>query len=290
MFRALPAVVAIFFCQLQLAYGFQLGDHKRITYQAVDELLRCVPSAADLLSTRWILFGNLEEDLNVAKKGLVYSHYYHPHKELTMARYDSMARISALQTSLMQRAEDGSSAGIFGMMELGQTIHHLQDMAVPLHVLPVAHGMSDGFEGFSINADISSGLGCDQIGSVIVTAPEALLKETALETLAMVGTETIDIEAAKNGQLTKLKVTGRDFWQEGTGTEFGDYGKLGNVFGMTEFRVASVDFRVRHDDYVAYKQNRMKHAVRATIRALAWRLVSQLPPSQRMTRSETVPK
>jgi hypothetical protein len=267
MSRSIPFAIAILLAlATQSTAAFQLGDHKRITAQAVEEVVRCSPGANDVFSYGWILYGNLEEDLNVVKKGLFYSHYYHPHKTLDMLRYDSHARISSLQTN-----------GVMGMIELGQTIHHLQDAAVPLHVLPIDHGLTDGFESYAVNAEITSGLSCEQIGGMGLSAPDAALKETALETLAALETESFEMEATKGAQVTRLRVTGRDFWREAEGGAFGDYGRLGNVFGETHFRVNRVDFRVEPAAYATYKQNRMKHAVRATIRALMWRLVPQLP-------------
>ena len=261
------------------AFGFGLSDHRRMTEQAVSELTQCFPQASQVLGLKWLIYGDLEEDLNVFRKDLTYSHYYHPGKNLHMYRYDSSVRVGMLADLLDQSKKSGSGIGVSEMVEIGHVIHHLQDMASPPHVVPVDHNLSDGFESFLFNGEISTGMSCEQLMASGSVDPKTLLDETAFETLKNVSERQTEIEiTGPTGIFERRVVNGQAFWLESAQESFGIYGVLGNHFGESEFINLNWSYRVPDEYYQSVKQQQLKLGVRSTLRALVWRLASAIVP------------
>jgi hypothetical protein len=266
------------------AEAYQLADHKRITEQAIQELVACFPNARPSLTTKWILLGDLGEDVNLVTKELLYSHYFNPHKKLPMYRYDSSVRISRLETALapvLAAAGTESAArptnSFSTMLELGQVIHHLQDSSTPPHVVPVSHSLSDGFESYSFDGDIGSDMSCAEMAAIPRTPPAQVLIETAEATLLTVATLKFEVEQIQAGHVQTLSLGLNAFWQEASGDAFGDYGIFGNNFGRPQFTLKSGPlmgtlYNVPAEVFASLKQKQMKLGVRTTIRALVWYL------------------
>jgi hypothetical protein len=144
---------------------------------------------------------------------------------------------------------------------VGYLIHHIQDMTVPLHVMPVNHFWTDGFE--KLEASITP--------SVNRFSCEALLEE-ALEVSALSlhhRTASATLDQTLNGALTAsypwgFRVPLTWFWEEGSGNQFGSYGVLGNSFGLSWLKVPGQDFRIEQQEYVSLKANRLAAAEHAT--------------------------
>jgi hypothetical protein len=229
------------------AFAFGLSDHQLITRQAVAEYNVCAqaPLSDDALDE--LVRENLDEDLNLIRKWGHYSHYYHPEKPLQdLHRLNSSMRIVSL-LARMQRSQ-------MGLDDLGHAIHHLQDMASPPHVVPVRHGLNDGFEGFDLNpteqpfwemsAERCAGL--ESWRASFRGDLMTLLDEAALETLQRARTPWAQL-----------------FWIERSGPRFGAYGSLGNSFGKegTGFP---------RSEFATFKRNQLRLAVDTTKRALVW--------------------
>ena len=256
----------------QPAQAFQLRDHKQITTEAIQEFTNCFPEAKSALTQKWILVGDLGEDVNLITKELLYSHYFNPHKKLVMWRYDSSVRISRLESALAPGTGALKVSNTFSsMLELGQVIHHLQDASVPPHVVPVSHGLGDGFESFVSNSDISSGMSCTELTMLARKSPAQVLIETAEVTLLTVATDKVEVEAITFGRAQTMSLGLNAFWQEAPGDAFGEYGVLGNHYGEPQFKSpGGVLFNVPSDFYEHLKQKQMRLAVRATLQALLW--------------------
>lgn len=259
------------------AHAYHIEEHRLITDQAFQELAHCFSRAEALLNVAWMEDGNIEEDTDLFSKWLFYSHYYNPNKQLDMRRYDSAERVSGLSSDLRNPSTNG--VDIKEMTDLGHMIHHFQDASVPSHVVPVDHSLWDGFETYKVK-DYSSGLTCDQIAAFANDVPLVILKETALETLSNIRNFTFDFVSLAGGAKNRVTASGPAFWQESSDNEFGQYGYLGNHFGITSFNESSVDYQIADESYQTFKKVQLQLAVKATIRGLMWEIGDQLKKIQ----------
>lgn len=251
------------------AFAYHLGDHSRIARQAYTEFTTCFPEVAQALDADLLVQSDLNEDLNLVVKELMYSHYYNPNHELDMWRYSSMDRVHDLSPSLQVCRVGGSTWDGANTADLGHVIHHLQDMTVPSHVVPVSHSAWDGFETYEDNGEIGSDLTCAEIARGGGENLERMLQETALDTLAYV--KQFKVSARNNaGDRQQHEVRGTDFWVEASSTGFGSYGAFGNAFGSRVVSGAEGDIAISDGAYQEFKTRQMKRAVRATLRALSW--------------------
>jgi hypothetical protein len=244
-------------------YAFGLADHARIMLQAAQEFSACFPGHLHPDDPSILVENDLDEDLNIARKDLLYSHFYNPYKTLKMLRFDSSIRVADVQTEL----EDRPNA----IDLLAHAIHHLQDASAPPHVVPVMHGPWDGFEAYAFNGDISSGWSCQEIANE--TRAEdllAILKETAIQTLANVNAIHLTLHTGAS----TLVLTGNLFWQSSSDDRFGQYGALGNHFGQPLLVSDGMSFYVPAGFYDDFKQTQLRLAVRSSIQALYWYFLS----------------
>jgi len=255
------------------AKAYDLSDHKAIMLQAMNEYSKC---ASALKLSNWNQFivwqADMDEDLNLIRKEVLYSHFYNPYKKLDMYRYDSSVRVQRLREDLQKNVSKDSWDNYDNLAELGYLVHHLQDMTVPPHVVPIMHNsFSDGFEAYSFDGDISSGWSCQQISDESkATIPDDFLKDTALKTLENVKNIKIDVRMKFFLGDMVLHATGDDFWEESPYNEFGKYGHIGNHYGETDFVENGVHYIVPGNFYAQFKQGQMKLAVQSTLKALYW--------------------
>jgi hypothetical protein len=256
------------------ARAFDLADHKRIILQAIDEYNACFNGRISTWNKTILWSADLEEDLNVVRKDLKYSHFYNPLKTLNMFRYDSSVRIDGLEKDLRASSNDDRMS-VVNMTALGHAVHHLQDMAVPPHVVPVMHWMNDGFEEYTFSGEISSGFSCEDMKNFARNEDlEYFLKFTAMQTLNLVNNSSVEIGFIAEGTPEHLRVNLplHAFWQESTNHDFGQYGSVGNNFGKTDFIVDGHRYLIDEKFYADFKQAQMKLAVQSTLRAFAWYL------------------
>lgn len=254
--------------------AFHIDDHRMVTHQAFQEFVKCYPQASQLLDLEWLVSADVDEDLNLVQKLLVYSHYYNPYKKLQMMRKDSAGRITDLLPLFQRVKSDPASAE--EMANLGAIVHHFQDMAVPAHVVPVEHSFWDGFESLKFTADISSGLSCSQLMVSQIADPMTILNETAEETLQTLKNTSFSLVQCPKGCETspvqKTTVDGSAYWQESSDDGFGDYGQLENNFGSADFAIGDVEYQTVEAEALQFKQRQLRLAVRATLRALMWEM------------------
>lgn len=234
------------------AFGFGLADHRLITRQAVAEYNFCARAPLSERALETLTRENLDEDLNLIRKWGHFSHYYNPEKPLRdLHRLDSSMRIVSLLSRM--QPEDPAAPPVT-LDDLGHAIHHLQDMASPPHVVPVRHGLTDGFEGFALSPSELpewelSHEHCASLAhwrAIFQGDLLTLLDQTALETLQRSRT-----------------AWARQLWVERAGPQFGSYGPLGNSFGNPRSGIARSEF-------AAFKRRQLRLAIEATTRALTW--------------------
>ncbi len=141
------------------AQAFRLEEHATLTRLAATEFEICYPGLLDISSIDALVDSNLNEDRNLPRKWLQYSHFYNPTKPiLDLRKFPSEVSASDFRLGQLQTTIEGISissaqtaAGIMdffkqSLPELGHAIHHIQDMASPPHVVPVMHDLRDRYE------------------------------------------------------------------------------------------------------------------------------------------------
>src|SRR6185312_2035092 len=130
-FKCLSTVLASAFTVGALwstsARAYHLEDHKAIALESVAELNRCYPNLISDLQSEILWTSNLDEDLNIFRKDIFYSHYFNPYKRLNMLRFDSSVRVSRLEGDLRGDAMDGDFASLLVYAHLGHAIHQIED-------------------------------------------------------------------------------------------------------------------------------------------------------------------
>ena len=139
--------------------AFSLSDHAAIAAIAVRELNACYPNTISAEAGVTLAAADLSEDIDFQQKVFGASHYYSPSENFQQRfRGNSQTRIKKLDVEIQAEVCDDDAIGL--IVDLGRAIHHIQDMASPPHVMPVDHGLRDGFEKFPIR-DIPSQAACE---------------------------------------------------------------------------------------------------------------------------------
>ncbi len=265
------------------ASAFRLPEHERITRRAVLEFNHCFDNALSRTTENTLVSANKSEDTDLINKWLWYSHFYHPEKPLEdMRRYDSSVRVNELEAEIKKLLwplkQDNSEL----YTQMGYVVHHFQDMASPLHVVPVMHGLGDKFEAYVLTEEEFQNYMPENIDCTIYTTLNdvnlfTILKETAAKTLAKARDYLF---AFKDGQLGKLRW--KAFWKESEDNSFGQYGFLGNVFGVTKIKTSLHSYDIAESEYKDFTAGQLRLGINATERALYWlhREKKRFPPSQ----------
>lgn len=263
-------VAGVLFGLCPYAHAFHLEDHRAITEQAIAEFRQCVPESNAWLSTEAedaLIGANLEEDINLIRKWLHYSHYYNPNKTLDMLRADSSVTVRDAENELLRtdRTDTLSTARL-----LGRIVHHIQDMWVPAHVVPVRHGANDGFEVFSapIAAEDRESILCDWAHFAVPESVVTLHRNAALSSI-----QALDqpLTLVKNGAETSFNWADA-FWKPSPTDDesFGAYGALGNHFGETDFSIGDDEYEISQDRFADFKSQRLRSAVDSSRLVLLW--------------------
>ena len=239
------------------ASAYSLKDHRQLTEAALAAIQPCLPEPIEAGEIQALVSANLWEDKNLIEKWFLYSHFYQPRTHLQMVRASSRARVEYIQNRL-ERAGLSSQQKIHFV---GSLLHHLQDMTVPMHVLPVNHFWTDGFEKLpvTVQAELQFGSCAELLEQAFQTDALALHQQTAEETL----------DEVLNGSLSAISLDRTEipltwFWEEGNNGEFGSYGVLGNRFGTNWLSLPGRTFRVETSEYQRYKFRRLKSALRVS--------------------------
>ncbi len=243
------------------AEAFSVTNHESLTRAALDAALTDEGTASLAAHREALVSGSRKEDLNLHVKWTGWNHFFRPGTSLdTSIRKDSSARVRALWREVEEAASHGDLARAYG--RVGHLVHHIQDMAVPMHVVPVMHDLSDHFEQ-------------QRIGPQALAAPSARRLEPmsgeeaqvslALETLLVVRSGVLEVEGGT--------LPWSAFWAEPTGTApgtFGHYGAAGNAFGLTEVSWEGRTWTVSADTYEAFVTARARAALDYSRAFLVW--------------------
>ncbi len=272
----------------QAALAYHLGDHVTITRLAIQEFQKCYPQVITSQEPFFIFSSDLEEDINVIRKDFIYSHYFNPQKSLSMFRYDSSVRVQRL--SLALKTDQNS---LLRYIHLGHALHHIQDVSVPVHVVPITHGLSDKFENYKLKSPLlSTGLTCQELENLAQETRElpellVLTANQSLETLAQILVPITKIDSS--GQQT-YKVNGSSFWKIAPGNNFGSYGLLGQHFGESEIQFSQSKVLVPTEFYENFKRQQMiSSAIRSWIVLYQFHKPTSLALSNKLASHEVSP-
>ena len=243
------------------AEAFSVEDHRALTEAALDAAVASGSGAGLAEHRSQVLHGATAEDLNLHVKWTGWHHFYRPEGHLHSAlREGSDARVRALWDEALEAARHGDLTRAWD--RAGHLAHHIEDMGSPPHVVPVMHGLADGFEDHGLGAVLSR-LPPREVAPLSGTEAHLAL---ARETLDVVRTQSL---SARDGTVIPWSA----FWSEpearSPGT-FGGYGAVGNAFGRTEVRWRG---RVRQVDAAsteAFMAARAAATVAYTRAFLAW--------------------
>ena len=221
---------------LPAASAFRLSAHRAITDRAI---------AAEGMEEleRWLWQGNRAEDTHLNVKWRHFSHYFRPDAALVLPRRGTSDERVVVLVAEAQAAQDaGDTAALW--QAVGGILHHVQDMASPPHVVPVAHDLRDGFESWPVDALVA---GLDLVPAVSLD-PVAAHSALAWETWERVQSDKV------SGCGVVLPLS--EIWRAPASETFGTYGGIdfGDVGGCPEL-VSS---------YEGVLVNRLEAAVRSS--------------------------
>lgn len=184
--------------------AFRLSAHRAVTERAV----RAEDMAA---AERWLWQGNRAEDTRVGIKWRHFSHYHRPDTALVLPRRGTSGdRVVVLWTQAVAARQRGDPAAMW--TAVGGLLHHVQDMASPPHVVPVAHDLRDGFESWPVE---------DLVAGLVLTTPAPLDPVSAHSVLARETWTRVQEDAVAG---CGLRIPLSDIWQAPTDGPFGTYG------------------------------------------------------------------
>ncbi|NPC84604.1 hypothetical protein HPC49_41120, partial [Pyxidicoccus fallax] len=236
------------------AEAFSVEDHRALTEAALEGVV------AEEYRGR-VLHGATAEDLNLHVKWTGWHHFYRPEGHIHSAlREGSDARVRALWDEAMEAARHGDMSRAWD--RAGHLAHHLQDMASPPHVVPVMHGLGDGFEDVGIRDALARCAPREVTPLSGVDAQQAVARET----LDAVRTQSLATEEGP-------EIPWSAFWAEpgaGAPGTFGAYGAVGNGFGQAKVRWKGREYHVDPAGTAAFMDARVSSAVAYTRAFLRW--------------------
>jgi hypothetical protein len=193
------------------ADAFRLSAHRALTDRAVE-----AEGMEDVGRLLWQ--GNRAEDTRLDVKWGQFSHYFRPDAPLTLPRRGtSDDRVAVLLAEAEQARSVGDEAAMW--IAVGGILHHVQDMASPPHVVPIAHDLRDGFESWPVD---------ELVDSLVLTEPQPLSPVDAHASLAWETWERVQRDTVAGcGRTIPLS----DIWRASESDTFGMYG--GMDFGET---------------------------------------------------------
>ena len=200
------------------AVAFSLADHRALSERALALETGAHPSlaaCADILPRAAV-----REDLDLLTKWGRFSHYYNPEGPLVVGwREASDARVRALWAAVQEALStpDPGHLSPRACRLAGRLLHQVQDMGSPPHVVPVAHGLGDGFESFELAGIIATATGEGPLPQADVVALHHAL--------------AVDTRAAVLGGPTDAQGPWTAYWRPDQAGGFGHYGRGRRDYG-----------------------------------------------------------
>jgi len=267
------------------AHAFKDVDHAFLTRQSwtlYRQWLEAGGRNSAIADPEAIVQGTIAEDAVTLTRARNW-HFFNPAGRLEngwVFQRSSAARLADLIKALQQALAERASPAATGLLA-GRILHHLQDMSVPAHAIPIYHGPGklDAFERFSeANKDrFPNPVPLAAVGPLLRSLPAKyagqlphfLYARDARRTIA-----TRQLPLAAEGPLAALRWG--DFWiacdpaaaaqtcnlhQKG----FGLYSDLGYVFGAAVLETPEGSRAVDPRLYDAYYRRQQRQAIQTTL-------------------------
>jgi hypothetical protein len=151
----------------------------------------------------------------------------------------------------------------------GRVAHHIQDMSVPPHVMPIYHLGDDNFDNYvpaSIPAADSAAF-CKDVNETVVE-PFELLERAAQNTLKAVAKPVVFADGKTLDDETWMKFWGGPDDQDLSG--FKTYGKYGNIFGTIPPCESNICREYDRNTFDRFYNEAYMRAVADTVRLLIY--------------------
>lgn len=132
---------------LGAAFAWSPAAHRDMAARAV-VLEAAAPGAPSPAEAAAFARAAAGEDLHLARKWAQWHHYWFP--ERLGVRRPSEERVETLVPRVL------AAEGVEAWRLAGLLVHHVQDMASPPHVIPLHHGLADGFEDVDVTGPIAA--------------------------------------------------------------------------------------------------------------------------------------
>lgn len=266
--KTLLTVFAVLLTSLPLqASAFHIPEHVLITQRAIEGLQKCnlLPKGWDMGWSLVIASANKAEDTNLIRKWSKYSHFYNPNKRIRMPREDALISVTESMESIEEHDEEDDEKSVYKLV--GRMVHHIQDAAVPAHVVPVNHFAFDGFEKANITRLYLIPVSISECTRLAARDPAEVLRQTALTTLANID-QSLTYKLGGKERTTRWS---QAFWKADAGDGFGKYGALKNSFGKEKIKLHDGRvLTVNPVQYGKFKRAQVELAIAATQSAILW--------------------
>ncbi len=267
------------------SYAFMPKEHGSLIDVALKDLQACAGIKLSDKQKKKIHVGCHREDTNYLRKALKYSHFYNPYREITarwgpIKRKTSMVRIDRLSTRLENESKDrwGHRRSL---KRIGHMIHHVQDMAVPTHVIPILHpslknGFHDKFEKYTYRTQAMAELvaeapNCERFEQF--RDPDVVLYEVAKKTYDKATEGALKLFSKEQGMAWTHYYSWALFWLPDEGESkrgFGSYGVVGNSFGTENLVLNGKEYQVSQETYFDFYKAQARSAREASLELLSW--------------------
>jgi hypothetical protein len=258
------------------------AEHDSVLMTALNDVEICSSSLILDSEKDTLRMGNRSEDTNYFRKALRFSHFFNPFKAIKptwamINRSTSDVRVESLVEQILSRKARWDD--LKNSENLGIIIHHIQDMAVPLHVIPVnhplpSHGFRESFESYKSRGQALGALkaeapDCNRLSTI--KNPLEVLTDLAKRTHRKVTKRTFPLVI--NGM--PFLGTWLYFWTpQGADPKsgFGNYGILGHAFGRSRISIPNMNIEIEPKEYDSFFLEQLREARLATFDALVWYL------------------
>ena len=259
----------------QVAWCYEGETHQRMTFVAARQFNLCATHAElptlTPLQVRYIARSSVKEAESRVVRTFRWGYYEREAERTKRLLWLVQTRLHDRFESLTERAREAGEL-IEYYSVIGQLMTHLQDMSVPVYVVPIYFSrfwrlsMRDKFSVYPIDAERLAArleeMPCAELLGDL-QPPSAMLSDLAEETIAAI----------------KLPIPGQEpaawesFWRFGREGRFGRYGAAGNRFGeRTDFDCGEQPCVFLADDplYRDFATERHLDALRHSLHLMQW--------------------
>ncbi len=259
----------------QAAWCYEGETHQRMTFVAARQFNLCAPDAhlpvLTPLQVRYIARSSVKEAKSRIVRTFRWGYYEREAEKSKQFLWLLQTRVHKRFERLTAKALEADELLDYYSV-IGQLMTHLQDMSVPVYVVPIYFtrfwrlSLRDRLSVYPIDTEVLTegleSIACDALLAP-VSAPSELVSSLAEET----------INAIAQPIPGQAPATWEAFWRFGREGRFGRYGPAGNRFGeRTDFQCGEQTCVFLADDplYRDFAYLRHLDALRSSLRLMQW--------------------